>query len=144
MRAAMNLKLVRTHFGTEYTVGQLFIGDKFECYTLEDAQREIETRPVAEWKIQDRTAIPRGKYELIVSFSNRFRKPLPLIKNVPGFSGIRIHSGNSSSNTEGCILVGKTWSGGDWIGNSRVAMDALFNKIMDAREKGQFINIEIK
>ena len=140
----MKLTLTRFHFDADFTVGKLFVDDKFECYTLEDTQREIATRPVSEWKIQDRTAIPKGTYELVVTFSNRFRKPLPLLRNVPGFSGVRIHSGNSSANTEGCILVGKTWSGGDWIGNSRAAMTPLLKKITQAREDGRLVMLEIK
>lgn len=140
----MKLELKRIHFGDEYTVGRLSVDGEFQCYTLEDAQREIETRPVAEWKIQDRTAIPRGSYEVVVSFSNRFRMPLPLLKDVPGFSGIRIHPGNHSGNTEGCILVGHDWSGGDWISDSRRAFSPLFSKIMAARDAGQFITLEVK
>lgn len=126
----MNLILKRIHEGETFTVGQLYEETKFGlspiCYTLEDKVRQVEGKPVKEWKVQDKTAIPRGTYDVVVTMSNRFKVKLPLLQNVEGFTGIRIHSGNSSANTEGCILVGMTWDGkSDWIGSSKIAMSAL-------------------
>lgn len=139
----MKLKTSRFHFDPDYTIGKMFVDGEYECFTLEDTVREIETRPVAEWKLQDRTAIPRGIYVVDVTFSNRFRKPTPLLLDVPGFSGVRIHSGNTSANTEGCILVGKDWNGGDWIDKSRIAFAPLFAKILAAHERHEQITLEI-
>lgn len=126
----MNLILKRIHEGETFTVGQLYEETKYGlspiCYTLEDKVRQVEGKPVKEWKVQDKTAIPTGTYSVVVTMSNRFKTKLPLLQNVEGFTGIRIHSGNSSANTEGCILVGMTWDGkSDWIGSSKIAMSAL-------------------
>ena len=126
----MNLILKRIHEGETFTVGQLYEETKYGlspiCYTLEDKVRQVEGKSVNDWKVQDKTAIPRGTYDVVVTMSNRFKTRLPLLENVEGFTGIRIHSGNHSGNTEGCILVGMTWDGkSDWIGSSKIAMSAL-------------------
>jgi len=126
----MKLLLKRIYFGDTFTVGQLYENSGYSlapiCYTLEDKVRQIEGVPVKEWKVQNETAIPRGLYDVSITFSNRFQSKLPLLNNVDGYEGVRIHSGNSSSNTEGCILVGMTWDGhSDWIGSSKVAMSSL-------------------
>ncbi len=85
------------------TPGSLSIDGAFECFTLEDVDRGLlQTMPLSEigrLKIRGKTAIPRGRYELVISFSDRFRKLLPLAQNVPGFIGIRIHSGNVVGDT---------------------------------------------
>ena len=126
----MNLVLKRIHEGNTFTVGQLYEETKYGlspiCYTLEDKVREVEGQPVSSWKVQNETAIPRGTYNVSVTLSNRFKTRLPLLNDVDGYTGVRIHSGNSSKNTEGCILVGMTWDGkSDWIGSSKIAMSAL-------------------
>lgn len=135
----MKLVLKRIHFGETCTVGQLYeitdLGENPICYTLEDKYREVEGQDVKTWKVQDKTAIPKGTYNVSITFSNRFQTRLPLLANVPGFTGIRIHSGNSSKNTEGCILVGMTWDGkSDWIGSSKVAMGVLMPMLEKAKD----------
>lgn len=122
----MNLKLVRKTFTEESTMGELAVNGKFECFTLEDKVRAV--------KIHGRTAIPEGIYEVVITFSDRFKKPLPLLLKVPNFEGVRIHSGNTSADTEGCILVGKTKSK-DFVGGSRDAFKALLPKIEAALKK---------
>ena len=102
----MKLKLIRTTEGDTFTEGKLFIDDIQECYTVEDTDRHLEDGKKA--KVNKLTAIPRGTYPITISFSNRFQKDLIEIQNVPYFTGIRIHSGNSSLDTEGCIIVGST------------------------------------
>jgi len=141
----MNLVLRRIHFGENFTVGQLYEvtehGENPICYTLEDKYREVDGQDVQVWKVQDKTAIPKGVYDVRITFSNRFQSRLPLLLNVPGFTGIRIHSGNSSKNTEGCLLVGMTWDGkSDWIGSSKIAMGVLMPMI----EKAKDCTIDIK
>jgi hypothetical protein len=122
----MNLKLVRRTLTEQSTIGTLSINGVFECFTLED-----RVRPV---KIHGATAIPAGIYEITITFSDRFQKPLPLLLNVPNFAGIRIHPGNTAADTEGCILVGTT-ERKDFIGRSRVAFKALFAKLEAALKK---------
>lgn len=127
------MRLVRKELTNNSTIGELSVNGKFECFTLED-----RVRPV---KIKGETAIPLGAYEVVVTFSNRFKKPLPLFLDVPGFEGIRIHPGNTKKDTEGCILVGQTKSK-DMVGKSRAAFDILFAKIKAAAQKEK-IFIEI-
>lgn len=122
----MNLKLVRRTLTEQSTIGTLSINGVFECFTLED-----RVRPV---KIHGATAIPAGIYEITITFSDRFQKPLPLLLNVPNFAGIRIHPGNTAADTEGCILVGTT-ERKDFIGSSRIAFKALFAKLEAALKK---------
>jgi len=129
----MELNLTRVEFTDESTIGELSINGTFECYTLED-----KVRPV---KVKGMTAIPAGSYEIIINFSERFKKPLPLLLNVPNFDGVRIHPGNSAKDTEGCILVGKSKSA-DFVGSSRAAFETLFEKLKRATENEKiFIHI---
>ena len=133
----MELHLIREHFAPTCTIGRLSINGVFECYTLEDV-----TRPVGEPKVPGRTAIPYGRYEIMVTHSERFNQPLPILLGVPGFLGIRIHPGNTDADTEGCILVGRT-KGAYFIGESKSAFAALFLKIQKALSEGKvFITIE--
>lgn len=124
----MEILVKRDIFNDDCTLGQLSIGDNFVCYTLEDAVREIDGEPVEKWKIAGQTAIPRGRYEVIITYSNRFSKYLCELIDVPGFIGIRIHSGNTNADTEGCILLG-TARGTEAISNSRDAV-ALFQPMV--------------
>lgn len=117
----MELKLIRTEFSSVATIGELYADGVFQCYTLEDV-----VRPDGAPKVHGKTAIPVGKYKVIVTQSFRFKRLLPLLVDVPGFEGIRIHPGNTSENTEGCLLVGTTKSPPNFIGNSRTAFASLF------------------
>ncbi len=131
----MNLELKRLSFGEDHTIGRLTLDGRFLCYTLEDKVREVIGEPVSSWKVQNQTAIPKGVYPVIITMSARFKTRLPLLMDVPGFSGIRIHTGNSSKDTEGCILVGSTWDGkSGWIGSSKVAFSILLPIIEQAKE----------
>jgi hypothetical protein len=129
----MLLQLTRKWFSDNSTIGELRVNGEFECYTLEDPEREE--------KIPGETAIPGGKYEVIINHSQRFNKDLPLLLNVPQFEGIRIHVGNYPKDTDGCILVGQTRDT-DFIGNSRVAFNELFEKLKAALQTEEvFIEI---
>lgn len=135
----MELTLNRIFLGSSATIGELLINDKHLCDTLED-----RVRPEGE-KVYGKTAIPEGTYEVKLTHSPRFKKILPEILNVPNFSGIRIHTGNSSKDTEGCILVG-TWNGEkeDWVGNSRIAFDKLMTLLEEATNNKEKITITVK
>ena len=130
----MRLELIRKEFTEISTIGDLFIDRIFYCYTLEDMYREK--------KIKGVTAIPYGRYEVIINFSNRFQKPMPLLLNVKGFEGIRIHSLNTSDQTEGCIGVGFV-KGINYIGQSRKAFNELMPILRKALKTGK-VFIEIK
>ena len=93
-------------------------------------------------KVKARTAIPTGDYDISLTMSQRFKRVLPLLENVKGFSGIRIHSGNTSEDTEGCLLVGKNKIVGKLI-DSRITFDALFAKLEKAYKRGERIRIKI-
>lgn len=138
----MRLKLERTWCGATCTIGTLYADGKAECFTLEDVVREVRDKPVSEWKVAGETAIPEGIYGVVVTPSNRFKRELPLLVNVPGFEGVRIHPGNTADDTEGCILVGvaKTPTS---VTNSRQAFDALFRKINESLGAGEQVTIEV-
>ena len=121
----MIIKIKRLYRSENSTIGEMTVDGKWECYTLEDKEREI--------KIKSETAIPKGTYKVIINKSNRFKKLLPLLLNVPNFEGVRIHPGNTNHDTEGCILVGRTRSK-DFIGQSRKAFESLFAKMKLAKE----------
>ena len=124
----MKLRLHRSVLSDRYTIGKLYVDGKYHCDTLEDTDRALEAHPDA--KIYGKTAIPRGTYDVIISMSNRFKRELPLLKNVPGFDGIRIHPGNTHEDTDGCVLVGVLSDSGDRVVMSRVTFDGLF-KLLD-------------
>jgi len=96
----MKIEVKRIHRTEKSTIGEMYVDGVFQCYTLEDKEREV--------KIKSETAIPKGTYDVIINMSNRFKKEMPLLLKVPNFEGVRIHSGNTNHDTEGCILVGKT------------------------------------
>lgn len=137
----MRMKLERTWCGNVCTIGTLYVDGKTECFTLEDRVRE-DGRPVNAWKIPGKTAIPTGIYNVIITPSIRFKRDLPLLVNVPGFSGVRIHPGNTSEDTEGCILVGMG-KGPDSVTESRRALEQLFPKIKDAIGCGEKVTLEV-
>lgn len=136
----MELVLNRTIRTNRSTIGELTVNGVFECFILEDKDRGLQQgmtlSELMALKIKTRTAIPSGRYEIVVNFSDRFQKMLPLLLDVPAFAGIRIHPGNTDTDTEGCLLPGKTKSP-DMVGSSRAAFTVLFDKIKAAiqREK---------
>lgn len=138
----MELKLVRDQSKDNATLGKLYINDVFECFTLEDVVREIKDISVEQWKVQGQTAIPFGKYRVVIDFSNRYQRPMPHILNVEGFEGIRIHSGNTAKDTEGCILLGSVVSG-NTILHSRETFNTFFAKLENALKNNEGATITI-
>ena len=129
----MLMQLKRKWLTDESTIGELAVDGEFECFTLEDVVRDK--------KIKGETAIPAGTYEIAVTFSNKFKKYMPLLMNVPDFEGVRIHPGNRPEDTEGCILVGQT-KDDNFVGHSVAAFENLFPKIQAAIVKEKvFIEI---
>lgn len=138
----MNLKLVRSWFLPHCAIGALSVDGEAECFTLEDKDREIPGEPVQSWKVPGCTAIPCGTYQVVITRSHRFGRDTPLLLGVPGFDGVRIHSGNTAQDTEGCILVGRHKEG-ETITESRAAYDDLFKLIREAIDAGEKVEIEI-
>jgi hypothetical protein len=138
----MLLEVRRQPIENGCTIGHCFVDGQFECFTLEEPVREVALQPVSTWKIPGKTAIPSGEYSVIVTMSPHFHEPLPLLTQVEGFEGVRIHPGNYVSDTEGCILVGHTCGRGV-IWESRLAFQALFAKIQAAIARDEPVTIRI-
>lgn len=137
----MELTLKRDLCTSDTTFGKLYINNVFFCETLEDADHYLENG--LQKKIAGKTAIPRGHYDIDITWSNRFKKEMMLVKDVPQFSGIRIHAGNTHHHTEGCILLGFI-RGKDCILNSRMAVDRLFPLVQKALKAGEEVSITIQ
>src|SRR5438046_4155525 len=117
--------LNRGVFTDDSTIGELFKGAEFLCYTLENTVR----------KKRGQLAIPNGMYPMVIDYSVKFKRVMPHILNVPGFEGIRIHSGNTEADTDGCILVGKK-KYENYIGESRKAYSEFMTKFESALKQG--------
>lgn len=132
----MKIIVNRILLGDSATIGELIVDNKYLCDTLED-----KVRPV---KVYGKTAIPAGTYTIKLTYSPRFRRITPEILNVPNFKGIRIHAGNTSKDTEGCLLVGN-WDGvnPNWISNSRKNYNKLFTLLQKAANNKEDITITI-
>lgn len=140
----MRLTLKRIANRPTYCIGKLYINGKYFCDTLEDTDRGLNSsmseEELREMKIKGETAIPVGIYKVILNYSPKYKKVMPLITNVPAYSGIRIHSGNSAKDTEGCLLVGKNTVVGR-LTDSRNTYNALFKRL---QQKGSNdITIEV-
>lgn len=133
----MELVLKRTRFRDNITTGQLYLNGEFLMFTLEDKVREKPGVPVQSWKVHGETAIPTGIYRVELEDSPRFGPDTPTLRNVPGFSYIRIHAGNTEKDTEGCIIVGyKVREDGIIIpGTSKPAVNDLKALIRRANEE---------
>ena len=140
----MRLRLSRRWFTERSTIGQLYVDDVEECFTLEDmVRRDPDPATSAnEAKVPGRTAIPAGRYCVVITPSRRFKADLPELLDVPGFTAIRIHAGNTDADTEGCILVGRIREP-DRISASRSALEALVPKLLDGLAAGEiWIDVE--
>lgn len=132
----MYLELIREP-NPRCTPGTLVLGDERLAYTMEDKYRPNGR------KLDGDTCIPCGTYEVVITWSPRFGLDMPLLLNVPGFAGVRIHWGNTTKDTAGCILVGLERAG-DSIRLSRAAYDVVFHRIRAARARGEIVHLEVK
>lgn len=131
------LKLDRRPSNSHCTIGDLFFDGVWQCFTLEDVVREIPGEPVEKWKVHGQTAIPAGRYRITLEQSARFGADTITINAVPGFSGVRMHAGNTEADTEGCPLVGEQVASEKIVaGTSRPALAALKEKIRAALQDG--------
>ena len=134
----MELTLQRIAKDKAYTLGMLSVDGDFFCHTLEPTWRKPEAR-----KVPGKTAIPAGRYPVVITLSPKFKEWLPLLLHVPKFTGIRIHAGNTARDTAGCILVGECQEKGV-LSDSRLWMERLKRRIVNAKERGEGVWIEIK
>ena len=139
----MKLTLKRIARKNAYTIGRLFVDGVYFCDTIEDCDRGLTDQmtedEIKRKKVYGETAIPTGTYKVILNYSPKYKKTMPLLLNVKGFSGIRIHSGNYATDSLGCIIVGL---------NKKVGMvvesRATYNKLFDILRSAKGIEIEIK
>ena len=147
----MNILLVRRWRGTNSTVSTVSVDGKAHQFILEDRDRGLKASmalaDIMREKVYGKTAIPAGRYQVVITHSARFKRMLPLLIGVPGYEGIRIHPGNRHVDTDGCLLPGKVyWQEHDdyIVGTSRTATEDLQLKIANAISRGEKVWIEIK
>lgn len=144
----MEILVKRIFKGENYTIGHLYINGTYFCDTLEDKVRNLPREP----KIYGKTAIPAGKYEIDMntvspkfknrSWARKYKGIVPRLKNVPYFSGVLIHPGNTSVDTDGCILVGENSVAGKVL-NSQKYWFILMDRLIKAKEAKEEITIQI-
>ena len=159
----MTITLKRIYKKGAFTLGALqiqtesnreFLMNRYFCDTLEP--HAIDWR--REEKIAGKTAIPTGRYKVVMSYSSTYKRRMPYLLNVPHFTGIMIHTGNTADDTRGCILVGKavrpqkpeeesSTGKATVIGrltDSRVTFNKLYEIIKEAMKKGETVEIVVK
>lgn len=134
----MRLRLVR-HPQPTATLGDLYVDGIWNCHTLEDIDRYLEAGGT---KIPHDTAIPLGTYPVIIDLSTRFGRAMLHVLNVPQFAGIRIHAGNTTADTEGCILVGEDIDR-DVLVRSKAALEPLFHEVSAAIDRGETVELTV-
>ena len=143
----MEILIERKYKKRDYTIGKVYINGEYFCDSLEDTDRGLtqvmSLAEIKEVKEYGCTAIPTGRYPIAYTYSPRFKKHLPLLLNVPAFEGVRIHSGNTHKDTEGCILLGENKAVGKVL-NSRKTMDEFLRVLKPAIETCEDIWITIK
>jgi Family of unknown function (DUF5675) len=133
----MELRVNRYKKCDKSTLGRMFMDGQEQCYTLEDVRRSDGV------KVQDATCIPPGTYNVIIDFSDRFQRDMPHVLDVPNFTGIRIHSGNTDADTDGCILLGTQVTDDDFISGSKDAFEAFFLKFKAVIDQGYTVSLII-
>jgi hypothetical protein len=146
----MELGVLRKYFKDTYTIGKFSIDGKSICETLEDKVRELhdinhdgDFTDTGEGKIYGETAIPCGRYMVELTWWPKHQKFAPILKDVPGFTGILIHSGVTAKDTEGCILVGENKEKGKLI-NGPYWSSFVTQAIQKAIEENEKVFITIK
>ncbi len=141
----MELKLKRIAKKDDYTIGHLYIMEKgkpaYFCDTMEPTWRMVKAH--GNYKVNGRTAIPEGRYPVLITKSPKFKRWLPLLFGVPHFEGIRIHAGNFPKDTRGCILVGQNTKPGI-LTNSLCTLNLLISKMTEARCKDEPLWITVE
>ena len=140
------LLLKRKYFAKDYTIGHLYYDGKKVCDTLEPPPRGLKAGSTAfqvnQAKKKGPCCIPYGEYQIVVTKSPKFKCWLPLIRNVPGLEGVRIHAGNSTQDTQGCILPGYNREVGKVV-DSKKALSDIMRILTDVFEKGENVILRI-
>ena len=143
----MEIRVKRIARKDGYTIGRMSLNEEYFCDTLEDTDRGLNsTMSVDEILSKKRkgiTAIPTGKYDVILTFSPRFKRVLPLLLSVKCYEGVRIHAGNTAEDTEGCLLVGENKERGKVI-NSRATLERLMSVLLECEKKKEKVTITIE
>ena len=128
----MEILVKRLYKTSAYTIGKMYIDGQYLCDTVEDCDRGLKqsmtSQQIAVKKVYGKTAIPTGRYKVTLTFSNKFKRVLPLVNDVIGFLGIRIHAGNTADDSLGCIIVGENKIKGGVV-NSKVTLERLMAKL---------------
>ena len=139
----MKLWLPRGHSRKNATISPLLVDGVWHSFVCEDVIREVPGVPVSSWKIPGQSAIPAGTYNIVLTQSQRFHRVLPLLENVPGFAGVRLHPGNGPSDSSGCLLPGYDKFENS-VGRSRLAFEELFEAMKQAIARGETVTITIE
>ena len=142
----MEIQVNRIARKDDYTIGRMSLNGEYFCDTLEDTDRGLNsTMPLDEILSKKRkgiTAIPTGKYDVILTFSPKFKRVLPLLLNVPGYQFIRVHQGNQVDSTDGCLLVGENKEKGKVL-NSRATLEKLMSVLLESEKCKEKISLTI-
>lgn len=144
----MEIEVIRKFFRDTYTIGELRIDGKKVCDTLEDKDRclydTMKLQNILRLKVKGQTAIPYGKYDVRLTYSQRFKRILPLVLPVKGFDGIRIHAGNTDKDTEGCLLLGENKQKGKVLNSRHWAYEVVLPMIDKTIKRGESVFITYK
>lgn len=147
----MLVEITRRWKGENTTLSTIRVDGNAHQFCLEDKDRgltsEMSLEEIKRRKVYGKTAIPLGRYQVLINYSARFKRLLPILVGVPGYEGIRIHPGNRHVDTSGCLLPGRVWGKENddyFVGNSKTSADSLQNAIAAAINRGEKVFIEIK
>ena len=153
----MKLKVNRRWKKDTYVIGDLYCNGIRLFNTLEDTDRGLNSSmPVGiinQKKIPGKTAIPTGTYTVVLSYSPKFSNKswskkygglVPEIKDVKGYSGIRIHPGNSDKDVEGCIAIGENKAVGKVLNSTKCYYELMDKYLVPAWSAKEEITIIIK
>lgn len=143
----MEIKLIRKYYQAKYTIGRLYVNNRFFSDCLEPPSQHLTERcsmdTIQNAKNKGYRAIPTGRYRILITRSRRFGRWLPLLLNVKGFEGIRIHAGNKPEDTKGCILLGFNRRKGYVLDSTRCVL-TLVKMMTEAMEKGEKVFVTVK
>lgn len=143
----MEIKLIRKYYQAKYTIGRLYVNNHFFSDCLEPPSQHLTERcsmdTIQNAKNKGYRAIPTGRYRILITRSRRFGRWLPLLMNVKGFEGIRIHAGNKPEDTRGCILLGFNRRKGYVLDSTRCVL-TLVKMMTEAMKKGEKVFVTVK